>query len=56
MKKTRNGLTQRQRKTRTRRVAEAIHLYYVRQNVPMRGHYWSTKGHGEDQAEAGGQS
>ena len=35
-KKMRNGLTQKQRKTQVRRVAEAIDIYEIRPNRPMR--------------------
>ena len=35
-KNMRNGLTQKQRKTQVRRVAEAIDIYEIRPNRPMR--------------------
>lgn len=44
-KKVRNGLTQKQRKSRNKRIAAAIDGYYIRPNLPMRARYWSTKKH-----------
>ena len=38
-KKMRNGLTQKQRKTQVRRVAQAIDIYEIRPNRPMRANW-----------------
>lgn len=51
-KKMRNGLTQKQRKTQVRRVAEAIDIYEIRPNRPMR-ESWETIGGGPDEAQLG---
>lgn len=45
MKKIRNGETQKQRKTRNRRIANAIDIYYIHPNLPMDRQYWSNKIH-----------
>ena len=64
-KKMRNGLTQKQRKTLVRRVAEAIDIYEIRPNRPMRANWKNypvpvvdtetrqTKGGGIDEAQLG---
>ena len=63
-KKMRNGLTQKQRKTQVRRVAEAIDIYEIRPSRPMRENWGNdpdprstktrqTRGGGIDDAQLG---
>ena len=50
-KKTRNGLTQKQRKTQNKRVAQGIDIYIIRPSRPMRPNWKNYPDPAESQVE-----
>jgi len=49
-KQVRNGLTQKQRKSQNKRIANAIHMYAIRMSPPMRRN-WKTNPYGTREGE-----
>jgi hypothetical protein len=49
-KQVRKGLTQKQRKSRNRRIANAIHMYRIRMSPPMRRN-WKKEPYGTREGE-----
>jgi len=49
-KQVRNGLTQKQRKSQNRRIANAIHMYAIRASPPMRRN-WKKDPYGTREGE-----
>jgi len=49
-KQVRNGLTQKQRKSQNKRIADAIHMYTIRASPPMRRN-WKKDPYGTREGE-----